>query len=473
MKTSNPALLSWAALAVALASVTACSRPQPLADAWQPPKSVRIEGKQAWQNVFASWMAWHAGTATDGTAGLLVRDGDWLAGKDSILVYRATDGNILRPTIEQGMTRLGKTVVGLSLDDGGREWLEQATAQELAAVRIIGWPEKLTDECLPALRRLAAANPQVNLLVPSTATLRQATPLFRPRTLFAKEGDAAGFKLLSAQTQLETLVITVGQKAPAAERTGAGFEFLRNLPRLRRLEIMDCDFEKFGALPSSLTSLRSLHVRGSEFRDLASLGQLPASLEELVLEGNKNNGEIDLSGLARFPNLKTLILTEGRVRGLSALDGLDQLQWVGLSGDITQEQFAGFIAAHPKLKILELVACSAVTDFTPLKNLRGLESLIFTSLGEKGAASEILPKNLEVLRSLKSLRFVGLPTHLFEKSPAQVAEIQKALPDALVVPVKPFCLGSGWILLLPAVAVGAMLARSWRRHSAPRHPPHD
>jgi hypothetical protein len=44
--------------------------------------------------------------------------------------------------------------------------------------------------------------------------------------------------------------------------------------------------------------------------------------------------------------------------------------------------------------------------------------------------------------------------------------IQKALPDALVVPVSGLCLGSGWIILLiPAVGAARLLAL-WRQPAA-------
>jgi hypothetical protein len=85
----------------------------------------------------------------------------------------------------------------------------------------------------------------------------------------------------------------------------------------------------------------------------------------------------------------------------------------------------------------------------PLRDLRNLEGLILAGSF----------KHIEVVRELKSLRFVGLAADAFKESPEQIAEIRKALPDALVVPVGGFCLGSGWILLLiPAVAVARLLA---------------
>jgi hypothetical protein len=126
---------------------------------------------------------------------------------------------------------------------------------------------------------------------------------------------------------------------------------------------------------------------------------------------------------------------------------------MGLPPKISKGQFGSFVQAHPDLRILEMVGCDDVTDLAPLRGLANLEGLILT-----GRSS-----NLEVVPTLKSLRFVGVPTEVFKKSPDQVMAIQKALPDALVVPVSGLCLGSGWILLLiPAFGAAMLLTRRSR-----------
>jgi hypothetical protein len=53
-----------------------------------------------------------------------------------------------------------------------------------------------------------------------------------------------------------------------------------------------------------------------------------------------------------------------------------------------------------------------------------------------------------------------------------VEALQKALPDAMVVPAAPMCLGSGWFLaIFPAAAIAWLIAaRPWRRMRAgPQH----
>ena len=73
-------------------------------------------------------------------------------------------------------------------------------------------------------------------------------------------------------------------------------------------------------------------------------------------------------------------------------------------------------------------------------------------------------------RELKTLRFVGVGVAVEGRfrdgsaDRARVAAVRKMLPDALVVPARPYCLGSGWILLLiPAVALSWYAASRARR----------
>jgi hypothetical protein len=54
---------------------------------------------------------------------------------------------------------------------------------------------------------------------------------------------------------------------------------------------------------------------------------------------------------------------------------------------------------------------------------------------------------------MKSLRFLALSKEAFEE-PKDIERLKKALPECRIVKAEPFCLGSGWILLLlPTVAL--------------------
>jgi hypothetical protein len=460
-----PLLLALLAPALCLIAAS-CTRPNKSASTWQPPRPVRIEGGKGWMNYNGSWLPWTTEPVNDSAAGLLLRDGDWVVGAaSSSFVYRATDGTVLKTTAEETLVRLAGKVVGVSLEKegSGRAWLETASASELASVRLLALPSEVKPAWLPALTRLAAANRHVDLMVESTPALRQALRLFQPHLLIVKKPDTEGCILVSGQHQLETLFL--------ADGSASDLDFLRRLPRLQRLVLLDTDCEKPGTLFAGLGNLRSLHLTLARSRDLSELGDLPSGLEELSICSAK--GTVELRSLAKLTHLRMLSLAGCEATGaLAELDVLRQLQWVALPPNITQQQFAAFIAAHRSLRLLELVGCEGVTDLRPLHELRELEGLVLAAKGKSASALLASPQNVGVLRSLKSLRFVGLPVDAFKESPGQIAEIRNALPDALVVPTKPFCLGSGWILLLLPVVMLAGRFGARRRKAVPTTPHH-
>ena len=209
---------------------------------------------------------------------------------------------------------------------------------------------------------------------------------------------------------------------------------------------------KTGPLPKGMRALKSLLLSYSEILDASALAAVPEGIEELSLVGCKKIAS--LNGLERFSNLRTLILNMSPgIEDLSVLSGMKKLAWVGLPPGIIQEQFSVFVAEHPGMKIVELIKCEGITDLSPLQRLTGLTGLIVGQYSGEFAAVD----------QLKSLEFLGLPIDTFDNDPESLARIRTALPRALVVPAFPFCLGSGWILLVMPLAALMWIAGSWAR----------
>ncbi len=432
----------------ALATVSCIRRAS--AGAWSLPRPVRITGGGDWMILFPSWGSWGGLASEGGTAGLQWRDGDWVV-CEKMFVYRASDGPNLEVKVDgQNLLLAGKVIsVELDKEKGGAEWLAKATKTELRAVRLLALNNGPDATWRAPLDRLAAANPGVGLVFGEGVDWQRVLPRFRPRVLALAAGklDPERRRILADQRQVETLIIK-GDDA-------GSFDALILLHGLRRLAITEWNVEKAGPLPAGLDRLRSIMIPGAKLKDLAALDAAPAGVVEL--SAVDCDELTDLGALARRPGLRTLILTGSKkVRDLSVLDGLTRLQWVGLPPETTQDQFTAFVGQHPELRILELVGCQQVKDLAPLRQLPKLEGLVLGG-----------PVNhLEVLRELKSLRFIGVDKETFKKNPDQIADLRKALPDALVVPVGGLCVGSGWILLLlPAVVLMSMVPR--RPRAAP------
>ncbi|MCX7032241.1 MAG: hypothetical protein NTU62_19315, partial [Spirochaetes bacterium] len=394
-----------------------------------------------WYNTMPSWMTWMTGAPEVGiVGGLLVRDGDIVAGESSFFfVYKQSDGASLEIREEDGRLILsGKTISIASADiEGCWEWLDQASSNDLRSLRFLMLPEDLDESRLSTLRKLAAANPGLSLGIGSISNSMSAAALFKPRMLIlgssASAEELGGF--LAGQNQIETLYIF----ATDAEN----LDFLATLPHLRRLAIIDgWDPAKTGPLPKGMRALKSLLLSDSEILDASALAAVPEEIEELSLVGCERI--TSLSGLEGSPEIKDL----------SVLGGMKKLVWVGLPPGIAQEQFSAFIGEHPAMKIVELIECKEITDLSPLQRLTGLTGLI---VGQYSGTFDAVDQ----VDQLKSLEFLGLPTEVFDNDPERLAQIRTALPRALVVPA--MCLGSGWILLVMPLAALMWITRSWAR----------
>ena len=478
-------MASLVAATAGLAMLASCSS-QPSAQGWQPPQPVRIEvtipaeakaettpkgeeknkataaaeESRKWCNLFPSYVTWESVAPAGKSGGMLVRDGDVLIPlRGGWFVYRASDGPTLQLTVEESRTLLAGKTVSVLLDkgDAGRDWLEKASAQDLAALRLLAVPEELAVDRLSLLEKLAKANPGVAIQVEKAEVLAQVLPLFKPRVLFVGsqiEMTPEARKLFADQKQIETLFWCAEEKG--------NLDFLPDLPALRRLVIGTWDVEKAGPLPKGLAGLKSLLVTGLKAKDLSALADAPAGLEELSLLACETL--VDIKGVEKMTGLKTLILNmDKELADVSPLAALKGLRWLGLPQKVTKESFAAVVKEHPDLAVLEMVACQDAEDLAPVSGLKRLQSLVLVGPY----------KNTEVLRECKSLRFVAACLDPKAKdSTAGVEALQKMLPDAMVVPASPMCLGSGWLLaVFPAAALAWLLAaRPWRRmRPGPQH----
>jgi hypothetical protein len=440
-------LLPHAALVLALAGGTACS--WLFGGSWQPPQVVRIESEKELTALMPTWAIWNNVAEKGEPQGLLLRDGDYFAADDLFIRYLAADGLNLKVTFTDGAVRIGDQTVALFIGTDkkpdGSAWLAAATDRQLAGVRTLAIGHEIDEGAIAALKRLAAVNPRVDLSADSGPGFLQVLPLFRPRAVFAPDDlDAAGFKALAGQPQIETLSM-------AADEPGR-LDVLSALPALRRLILDKWDVEKTGPLPPSLRSLKSLLVVNSAMADLKPIGTAAAGLEELsLINMNDQSRPTDLSGIDAMTRLRTLVLWIN-APDLSKLAGLTDLRWVGLPPITTQEQFAAFVNAHPQLAILEITGNESLKDLSPLTSLKGLTGLVLDGKHD----------DVRVVEKLTTLRFVGLSKDIWSDSPEKVAAVRKALPDALVVRTKPVCLGSGWILLIVPVPFVAWWIRQRR-----------
>jgi len=461
-----------------------CSETGGGADGWQPPRIVRIEGAEAAYSMSPMYGAMFGGAVDRAAKGdedqaqdkdttyVLVRPGE-LVGvmpMGATFPYLTSDGTILKVQADENSLRLAGRVAALSLGDGKDEmwaWLRQASAADLAGVRLIQVqalaPSAEADEAAiaarrDALARLAKANPDVGVLVGSEVPLSAVLDVFDPPWVSLEGGRELtpdDHDRLASEPNLHTLTLGGDQEE--------GLGFLARLPQLRILVLGDwngpSDDQPLPTLPT-MPSLRRLIVFGAKMKDLAPVGDQP-NLRELAIVGAE--ALTDVGGLGKMPGLMALsVMNCENVTDLSPLTGLKQLRWVVLPPATTQEQFEAICRQHPKLVVLQAIGCEKITNLSPAANLKRLQALCVMSTPP-----------LDPLVKAGSLKLLGV--HMSkdqaeegrEAAEQAVVAIMTANPDLAVVECGPLCLGSGYILLLvPMTVVAWGLARRRRDRQA-------
>jgi hypothetical protein len=395
-------------------------------------------------SLMPSWLTWLSDAPEGQPQAVLLRDGDFVFGPGAPFRYLASDGPSIKIEGDKSAARLGQKTVTIGLDETeGREWLSKATENQLKDLRLVGVPKEITADVLASLRRLASTNPSVDLMFDSEATVLEVLPIFKPRAVFLPDDiKAAALASLANQPQLETVLVKSDEPG--------GLDVLTKLPHLTHLVLGEWNPAKSGPLPAGLNSLRTLVLAGGdEIKDLAGLKNVTDQLEELSVLDAKHL--TDIAEVSRFTHLTTFVLNgDDGISDLSGLAARQTLRWVGVPAKTTQEEFAAFVAAHANLAILDLTGNSNISSLAPVSSLKNLEGLILQGPYE----------NMSAVQGLKTLKFLGVGKKVWDESPDQIAALKAALPDAIVVRVSPFCLGSGWILLLlPALALASWLAR--------------
>ncbi|MCP4688660.1 MAG: leucine-rich repeat domain-containing protein [Desulfobacterales bacterium] len=416
-------------------------------DAWEPPRAVVARGGAISNFSSLGWVP----IDTQKLTAVLARDGDFLFAeipgegeKEYIFPYRSSDGPSLLLTKDELGLRLGGELISVdfSKNDEVRQWIWGAGA-ELAALRMFalpGAPPAAGSPLDSALRKLSESKLDAGWMVDESETLRRVLELFDPASLIILDGanlQAGDLDRIADEPRLTNLWLTVkGEKEMTLPD---------RFSKVRRLAIANQGPRAPEFFHQEWESLQSLTFRFSKIESLSGIGTL-SGLDELRLEHSEELS--DLRALSGLPSLKALNLTGcKKVTDLSPLKGLKQLQFLGLPPTVSPAGLEEIVRDHPELRALEIVECEKLKDLSPLRGLPRLENLILINEHPIDYAS---------LGELKSLRFLALHKDVFE-NPEIMEELRRAAPECLIVQAAPFCMGSGWILLLWLAAPAACL----------------
>jgi len=369
-----------------------------------------------------------------------------LSGEDylypfALIPIDASDGDTLEFGEDGDAILLGDAPVAWYPDNReGWVWLDTATPEEMASLRLVYLNRNPEPEQRPLLERLASHNPTLSLATEDSPEI----PALPRMVFFYDEVRADVAEALTREEALRTLMMG-GTSAP-------DLRFLKRIPYLETVMLDEWDPGASGPLPDSLPHLKALFLFDPEAQDLAGLGLQP-NLEVLMVSCDHSDPP-EVSALRRLPSLQRVRFPYCPVEDLSPLDGLHRLRWLGLPPGVTQEQLEHVVDTHPKLEVLELMGSTEVTDLSPLTRLTKLRGLMI------GTNAPVEP-----LLRMDHLDYLAVAVESKETpsyGPDVLPRLRAALPGTAVttVDVLQFCLGSGFILLLlPALALSWWIIR--------------
>jgi hypothetical protein len=421
-----------------------------------------IRGALKTFNISRNWILLGTFGTVEKPGKVICRDGDllWITPKDGFdmfLRHRASGGGDVEFRFDDNkdglVRRNGKPVAAYLGDDSSAAWTTIASGpmRILAGLECLYLSKSVPEDRLPVLKRAGKANPRMGIVISPKDGLHRIAGYFTPSWCFLGEssGESPGFIPAAWLGSLEL----VGMGLDGVK----DISFLAKMPRLKELQLTKYDPSIHGPMPP-VSGLKKLLIADSELTDLGSLRNL-TGLEELVLAGCDTLE--DLGGLTGMTGLRTLCLSgQNAVKDYTPCSALKHLEYLSLPSGLDLEAFRRLVTDHPNLGYLELSAVSNAEMISQVCRLKGLKGLVLLSLSSR---PEVLSA-MSGLKSITGLRLLVLPEDFYktESGVRFSAELGQSLQGCDIVAGSAMCMGSGWLLLLPAAVLLAASA-GWTR----------
>ena len=369
--------------------------------------------------------------------------------------YLAEDGCDLEFEFDGAFIRLNGELVQAALTGAGNEdslWA-RLTDNDILSLRLLRTNGLQSLESVtPILERVAGINPHLGLMI--TDSLSYALlDIFDPDLLFADEyqyKSGETIKMISNEKGIISLYLQ-----------GFGSDELMEvamLPNLERLILIIDDSEE---------QLHPLKLGNSLESLTLSLGKIKNDFPDLVIfEGGENIRDLSLScddtvknfeTLRRFNRLRSLdLMWMNSPLDLNSLPSFASLESVYLPENINQLNFNGFVGRHPGLRLVCMDWCDSVHDISALKGLHDLDYLIMSPPDSSFTA--------ESLKGLEGLEYLSIGTTNDDNLDSTFIEQARiTLPNTTISFNTPYCLGSGYMLLVIPLSIFLIVLFSFRR----------
>ncbi len=324
-------------------------------------------------------------------------------------------------------------------------WFNNIKERDFSALQFIVFSPKMPESYLPYLIELAEIKPDAGFSFEGNfGDMAPLLKIFKPRYIVGSDLLRSDYDLLSELTNLEILMIS--------QEDSVIIDPLPSLPALKQLFLTESD-KNFALTNNFLINNKQIErviIQKEGSIDLSILRPLE-NLKELVVSGPDTILNFEM--INNHQKLEVLSITGEDLVYDPALIRLPSVRWMTFSPKVTQEKFNSFIGTHPGLEIIELIQNDTISNLQALSKLHKLYGLTVSDT----------VTDIASIKTLMNLKYLSLPEDFLSDS-LNKTELQKSLPGTRIVANVPFCLGSGWLLLLiPIVLIIKFFGRQEKR----------
>ncbi len=310
-------------------------------------------------------------------------------------------------------------------------WFQKMKTSEIDDLETIYFNSKIPTYSIPYLKKIALHKPAINLAFENNDSINtikdylQKAAFFNPRfvQISLNQNELA---LLKNFKSIECLYLDIPDSIVT-----------KTLPEIAGLKQCIINGNNLSILTKSFfvnnPQLERLSLFGC-LTDYSAIDPLN-NLTQLILMNMGCKG--DLLPLKNKLSKLSVILLSGSFDSIDLLAEYQNIRWLGLPENTSQEQL-NTIATHlENLQVLQIKGNDSIKNLASLKQLSHLRGLVITDT----------LTDLKTINGLKSLRYLSIP----EKSVADsiaIQQLKKSLPGSIIVPNSGACMGSGWLLLL-------------------------
>lgn len=412
---------------------------------------IKLKATSGCYNLTKNYCIFSSGITVDSITATPATERDLISFESDEFIYQVKkeDGDFLNFRSDSMKVFLNDKLISVVIEkgNGSYDWLKTCTKEEVKNLRSIFIADSIPDDCMPGIKRFAEYTSNLGLYVDNRQkNLPELIKLLDPIWIFPGENctESGSLNAIYESKNLEMIALSAED---------IDMSRLSELPKLRSVMVFKLDSSsilKFEQLPENVTSLE---IFDSEIGTLNFLEGCTKLRELNLISCPVQN----IQALKNLTELQVLSLIGcDSIADLSPLSTLNKLKWLTPPWNINEKDLEPIVRNSPDIETLNLCGCKYLKSLTALRQLKRLSNLSIVDT----------PIESDSLVQFQKLKFLSFDSGQDTDS-LNIIKLRTKMPNTLVIPAEPFCMGSGWLIVFFVLVItGLVINIQFRKRSS-------